>query len=208
MRQVCTVFIMAQLGCYVPAEECELTPADRIFTRIGANDNIMTGQSTFMVELLETSNILQGATQKSLVILDELGRGTSTFDGYSIAYGVLSYLTDHTCCRTLFSTHYHMLTDEFAFHPKIALYHMASELDEERQRVVYLYTLAEGAAPSSYGMNVARLAGVPEEVKKKQKLLVFFLFLFELTCPFWYLFPDCERSRRRSNVISDRNQSL
>eukprot|EP01102_Stenamoeba_stenopodia_P007828 TRINITY_DN2212_c0_g1_i3.p1 TRINITY_DN2212_c0_g1~~TRINITY_DN2212_c0_g1_i3.p1 ORF type:complete len:1014 (+),score=190.06 TRINITY_DN2212_c0_g1_i3:250-3291(+) len=164
MRQVCMVFIMAQLGCYVPAEECIISPADRIFTRIGANDDIMAGQSTFMVELSETSNILKGATPNSLVILDELGRGTSTFDGYSIAYGVLSYLAETLKCRTIFSTHYHMLTDEFASHPKIALHHMSCAVDKERQRVVYLYTLAKGTSEKSYGMNVALVAGVPETI--------------------------------------------
>jgi len=170
------------------------------YFRAGANDDIMAGQSTFMVELMETSNILRGATADSLVILDELGRGTSTFDGYdistqleigfsnteyrySIAYGVLSHLADTLKCRTIFSTHYHMLTNEFVNHPKVALHHMACSIDNERQRVVYLYTLgmfnmflaqgihfsiwfatASGACEKSHGMNVALVAGIPEYV--------------------------------------------
>src|SRR4051812_17741199 len=105
---------MAQLGCWVPALSCTLSPVDRIYTRIGANDDIVAGQSTFMVELQETSNMLQHATDHSLLILDELGRGTSTFDGYSIAYAVLDYLAKNLKCGVLFSTHYHRLTNEFS----------------------------------------------------------------------------------------------
>jgi DNA mismatch repair protein MSH6 len=117
LRQTCIAVIMAQLGCYVPASKCRLTPFDRIFTRIGANDNILAGQSTFMVELSETSKILREATPRSLVILDELGRGTSTFDGYAIAYAVLHHLTSKVRCLGLFSTHYQMLTEEFKNNP-------------------------------------------------------------------------------------------
>src|SRR6185312_17319402 len=104
---------MAQLGCYVPASSCTLTPFDRIFTRIGANDRILSGQSTFMVESIETAKILNEATHRSMVILDELGRGTSTHDGYAIAYSVLTHLVRETKCVGLFSTHYVRLTDEF-----------------------------------------------------------------------------------------------
>lgn len=112
LRQACIVAVMAQIGCFVPAQSCTLSPVDRIFTRIGAKDYIMAGKSTFFVELEETSRILRHSTQDSLVILDELGRGTSTFDGYSLAYAVLCQLEKmHT--RTLFSTHYHKLTEEF-----------------------------------------------------------------------------------------------
>jgi DNA mismatch repair protein MSH6 len=101
------------MGCFVPAEKCILTPVDRIFTRIGASDRILEGKSTFYVEMEETKNILQFATPRSLAILDELGRGTSTFDGYSIAHAVMTYLVSKVKCRTLFSTHYHMLLDDF-----------------------------------------------------------------------------------------------
>jgi DNA mismatch repair protein MSH6 len=128
---------MAQLGCYVPAENCEMTLVDRIFTRIGANDNILAGQSTFMVELTETSKILHNASPQSLVILDELGRGTSTFDGYAIAYGVLKHLSDVVDCMGLFSTHYHLLTREFESSENVRLMHMACTTTP----TVYVYLL-------------------------------------------------------------------
>lgn len=147
LRQACIIIIMAQvstffkknhhfnflqkIGCFVPAEFCRLSPTDRIFTRIGANDNIMNNQSTFMVELHETSQVLKFATSNSLVILDELGRGTSTFDGYSIAYAVLHYFAEKVKCRTLFSTHYHLLTDEFENHPSIQLCQMKTAIEDK-----------------------------------------------------------------------------
>lgn len=124
LRQTCLAVIMAQLGCHVPASKCRLTPVDRIFTRIGASDNILAGQSTFMVELAETSKILSEATSNSLVILDELGRGTSTFDGYAIAFAVLHHLINNVRCLGLFSTHYATLTKEFEHNPLVAMYYM------------------------------------------------------------------------------------
>ena len=148
---------MAQLGCYVPAVACTLSPMDRIFTRIGASDNILAGQSTFMVELQETSKILSVATPRSLLILDELGRGTSTFDGYgrlasqrtlsgpnlrcaryAIAYAVLRHIIVHLGCVALFSTHYHMLTDEFADNALVGLYHMSCLVNDEKYCVAVL----------------------------------------------------------------------
>jgi DNA mismatch repair protein MSH6 len=119
LRQTCIAVILAQLGCYVPATHCELTLVDRIFTRIGASDRILEGKSTFYVEMEETRNVLKFATNRSLAILDELGRGTSTFDGYSIAHAVMRYLVNQLHCRTLFSTHYHMLLDEFQNYPGV-----------------------------------------------------------------------------------------
>ncbi|KAI8073459.1 muts domain V-domain-containing protein [Gilbertella persicaria] len=124
LRQTCVAIILAQLGGYVPASSCRMTPCDRIYTRIGANDNIMGGQSTFMVELAETSKILKEATPRSMVILDELGRGTSTFDGYAIAYGVLHYLATHVGCLGMFATHYQTLCKEFERSPEIKNMHM------------------------------------------------------------------------------------
>lgn len=132
LRQTCIAVIMAQLGSYIPASKCRLTPFDRIFTRIGANDNIMAGQSTFMVELAETSKILKEASPRSLVILDELGRGTSTFDGYAIAYAVLYHLVTQTGCLGLFSTHYGTLTQEFANNALVALKYMSFYVDQDR----------------------------------------------------------------------------
>ncbi len=130
LRQTCMAVILAQIGCYVPAESMTLTPVDRIFTRIGASDRILEGKSTFYVEMEETKNIIQFATNKSLAIVDELGRGTSTFDGYSIAHAVLKYLVNSINCRSLFSTHYHMLLDEFRDAPGIKLYHMSFKANE------------------------------------------------------------------------------
>ncbi|KAI9312530.1 muts domain V-domain-containing protein [Dichotomocladium elegans] len=170
LRQTCIAVIMAQLGCYVPAEQCILTPCDQIFTRIGANDNIMGGQSTFMVELAETSKILRDATPRSLVILDELGRGTSTFDGYAIAYAVLHYLATHIGCMSLFSTHYHTLCQEFSRHPGVKNMHMNYMVDEKDNTVTFLYELVPGICNKSFGMNVARIADVPEEVITKASI--------------------------------------
>lgn len=131
LRQLCLLVIMAQVGCYVPASFCKLAPVDRIFTRLGASDDIIMGQSTFMMELQETSTVLQYATDRSLIILDELGRGTSTFDGYSIAYATLAHLSQQTKAAVLFSTHYHALTNEFQKDTNISLQHMACHVDEE-----------------------------------------------------------------------------
>jgi len=159
LRQTCLAVLMAQLGCYVTAESCEMTPVDRIFTRIGASDRIIEGKSTFYVEMEETKNILSHATEKSLVIMDELGRGTSTFDGVSIAFSVLDYMCDQILCRTLFTTHYHMLLKEFRTKQNLSMYHMAAHIDEQ-ENVTFLYKFARGECPKSYGVNVARLAGL------------------------------------------------
>ncbi|TPX40170.1 hypothetical protein SeMB42_g06113, partial [Synchytrium endobioticum] len=164
LRQLCIAVIMAQLGCHLPAESCVLTPFDRVFTRIGANDNILAGQSTFMVELAETSRILREATPRSLVILDELGRGTSTFDGFAIAYSCLHHLVQRTRCLGLFSTHYQTLTSEFADNPLVGLRYMSSVVDEESKEVIFLYKLEKGVCPKSYGMHVAHIAGVPRSI--------------------------------------------
>eukprot|EP01134_Creolimax_fragrantissima_P008209 CFRG8209T1 len=164
LRQTCMAVVLAQLGCYLPAEKCTMTLTDRIFTRIGANDNILAGQSTFMVELKETSNILKHATKNSLVILDELGRGTSTFDGYAIAYAVLRHLISRVGCRAMFATHYHMLCEEFRRDRRVINMHMSCLVDEAKRDVTFLYQLALGVCSKSYGMNVASMAGVPSSV--------------------------------------------
>ena len=165
LRQACLTALLAHLGCHVPAASCSLTPVDRIFTRVGANDAIMAGLSTFRVELEETASILRHATKDSIVILDELGRGTATFDGMAIAHATLSHLLAHTQCRSLFATHYHALTREYeAPNSKVALYHMACAVDESSRAVTFLYQFAAGACHRSHGVNVARLAGLPEAV--------------------------------------------
>ncbi|CAM8914652.1 unnamed protein product [Rhodiola kirilowii] len=170
LRATCLTVILAQLGAYVPCEICVFSVVDTIFTRLGATDRIMTGESTFFVECAETASVLQHATQDSLVLLDELGRGTSTFDGYAIAYAVFRHLIEKVKCRLLFATHYHPLTKEFASHPHVSSQHMSctfrksqspSKSDEE---LVFLYRLAPGACPESYGLQVALMAGIPNQV--------------------------------------------
>lgn len=170
MRQVGLCVILAQMGSFVPAEEFELTPVDRLFTRLGANDHILGGESTFFVELSETAAILKHATLHSLVLLDELGRGTATFDGTAIAYSVVDYLARRQC-RTLFSTHYHSLVHDLSSHPQVRLGHMACmvENDEEvddpsQENIIFLYQFVDGACPKSYGFHAARLAGLERNI--------------------------------------------
>lgn len=172
LRQTCLTVILAQLGCFVPASRLVLSPVDRIFTRVGASDRILAGQSTFYVELAETSTILNQSTANSLVILDELGRGTSTFDGNAIAFAVTKHLVELVGCRTLFATHYHNLTEDFEDDPDVALGHMAclvEEKDNGEAAVTFLYRYTHSACPKSYGMNVARLAHLPEAVIARAK---------------------------------------
>ncbi|KAG6424168.1 hypothetical protein SASPL_114581 [Salvia splendens] len=171
LRATCLAVVLAQLGCYVPGRTCTLSVVDIIFTRLGATDRIMTGESTFLIECTETASVLQNATKNSLVILDELGRGTSTFDGYAIAYAVFRHLVESVNCRLLFATHYHPLTKEFSAHPHVKLQHMACCFDrtsdtssEADQKLIFLYRLASGACPQSYGMQIAAMAGIPNTV--------------------------------------------
>ncbi|XP_069464515.1 DNA mismatch repair protein Msh6 isoform X2 [Ambystoma mexicanum] len=172
MRQAGLVVIMAQLGCYVPAESCRLSPVDRVFTRLGASDRIMSGESTFFVELSETSSILHHATQHSLVLLDELGRGTATFDGTAIASAVVKELAENIKCRTLFSTHYHSLVEDYSHNAAVRLGHMACMVENEcedpsQETITFLYKFIDGACPKSYGFNAARLADIPEDIIQK-----------------------------------------
>ncbi|GMF49292.1 unnamed protein product [Phytophthora fragariaefolia] len=165
LRQTCVLTLMAQIGSFVPAAKCRLSPVDRIFTRIGASDRILAGQSTLYVELAETATILNHATSHSLVILDELGRGTSTFDGTAIAYSVVEHLLSDIQCRTMFATHYHSLVEEYVGNDKVSLGHMGCIVDPENDRkVTFLYKLEDGMCPKSYGINVAMLAKLPDEV--------------------------------------------
>ncbi|XP_046478017.1 probable DNA mismatch repair protein Msh6 [Neodiprion pinetum] len=172
MRQVGLLTIMAQIGCHIPASSCRLTLVDRIFTRLGANDDILTGQSTFFVELSETATILQHATPNSLVLVDELGRGTSTYDGTAIAASVVGALKERKC-RTLFSTHYHALVEDYKLDKNVSLSHMACMVETEEEEevsqetVTFLYKLSKGACPKSYGFNAARLAGISSKITLK-----------------------------------------
>jgi len=164
LRQAALIALMAQMGSFVPADSACIGLVDRIFTRIGAQDEIHAGQSTFMVEMVETANILNHATGRSLLILDEIGRGTSTYDGVSIAWAIVEYLHNHPKLRskTLFATHYHELTQLADLLPGVRNYNVAvSEADGE---VVFLYKIVPGGADRSYGIHVAQLAGLPRPV--------------------------------------------
>lgn len=143
---------MAQVGCYVPAKSARLTPIDRIMSRLGANDNIFAAQSTFFVELSETKKILSDATDRSLVILDELGRGTSSYDGVAVAQSVLHHVATHIGCVGYFATHYHSLADEFSTHPEIRPCRMQIDVDNDVRDITFLYKLEEGVAEGSFGM--------------------------------------------------------
>ena len=164
IRQVALLALLAQTGSYIPADSAEIGLVDRIFTRVGAADDISRGQSTFMVEMLETANILNHATHRSLVILDEIGRGTSTFDGISIAWAVAEYLLDNSSCRarTLFATHYHELTELALTHPGVSNYNVA--VKEYGEKIIFLRQIVRGVADKSYGIHVAKLAGLPDQV--------------------------------------------
>ncbi len=167
LRQAGIIVLMAQAGSFVPADSVRIGIVDQIFTRVGAADRLARGESTFMVEMCETAAILHYATQKSLILLDEIGRGTSTFDGISIAWAVAEYLHDHVKARTLFATHYHELIDLAAVRPGIKNYNV--QVKEEGDGIVFLYRLALGGMSHSYGIHVARLAGLPEEVLERSK---------------------------------------
>jgi DNA mismatch repair protein MutS len=169
LRQVALIALMAQSGSFVPAAEARLGVVDRIFCRVGASDNLAQGRSTFLVEMQETANILHNATPRSLVLLDEIGRGTSTFDGLSLAWAVVEHLHERPQVRakTLFATHYHELTDLARMYPRVRNARMA--VREWRDQVVFLRQVQEGAADRSYGIHVARLAGVPAEVVERAR---------------------------------------
>ena len=162
IRQVALICLMAQMGGFVPAREATIGVVDRIFTRIGASDNLAMGESTFMVEMRETADILRESTPRSLVILDEIGRGTSTFDGLSIAWAVAEYLHDKKGPKTLFATHYHELTELAVTKPRVKNYNVA--VSEWNGEIIFLRRIVEGGTSRSYGIQVARLAGLPEEV--------------------------------------------
>ncbi|KAL1907153.1 DNA mismatch repair protein msh6 [Sporothrix stenoceras] len=164
LRMSCIAVIMAQIGCYVPAVSARLTPVDRIMSRLGANDNIFAAQSTFFVELSETKKILSEATPRSLVILDELGRGTSSYDGVAVAQAVLHHVASHIGCVGFFATHYHSLATEFENHPEIRAKRMQIHVDDANRQVTFLYKLEDGVAEGSFGMHCAAMCGIPTKV--------------------------------------------
>jgi DNA mismatch repair protein MutS len=174
LRQVALLVLMAQMGSFVPARQASIALVDRIFTRVGALDNLSQGQSTFMVEMEETANILNNATGDSLVIMDEIGRGTSTFDGLSIAWAVAEYL--HDCnqgqgVKTLFATHYHELTALADQKARVKNYNIA--VKEWNDEIIFLRKLVAGGTNRSYGIQVARLAGIPDRVIARAKKILF-----------------------------------
>ncbi len=162
LRQTALLVLMAQMGSFVPARRAKIGLVDRIFTRVGASDELSRAQSTFMVEMTEAANILNNATPRSLVILDEIGRGTSTYDGVSLAWGITEYLHDHIGCRTLFATHYHELAQLAERLPGLRNCNVL--VHEGPDGIVFLHQIAPGSADKSYGIHVAQRAGVPEEV--------------------------------------------
>jgi DNA mismatch repair protein MutS len=179
IRQVALVALLAHTGSFVPAAEARIDLVDRIFTRIGASDDLARGQSTFMVEMSETANILNNATTRSLVILDEIGRGTSTFDGLSLAWSILEHLHNQVGAKTLFATHYHELTELAGRLPRLKNYNVA--VREWHDQVVFLRKIVEGGTDKSYGIQVARLAGVPKAVIDRAKVILNNLEESELT---------------------------
>jgi DNA mismatch repair protein MutS len=162
LRQTALFSILAQMGSFVPADYARLPLIDRIFTRIGASDNLARGRSTFMVEMTETAVILNAASPRSLVILDEVGRGTATFDGLAIAWAVIEHLHDHSQCKVLFATHYHELTELAELLPGVKNFHVS--VKESGHEIIFLRKVEQGSADKSYGIEVARLAGLPPEV--------------------------------------------
>ncbi len=167
MRQAALIVILAHMGCYVPAGAARIGRIDRIFTRIGASDDLASGRSTFMVEMTETANILHNATPNSLVLMDEIGRGTSTYDGLSLAWSCADYLAQKLQCLTLFATHYFELTELADELPATSNVHVNAK--EHGDTIAFLHTVTEGAANQSFGLQVAKLAGVPEHVIQQAK---------------------------------------
>ena len=197
IRQIALIAVMAQIGAFVPAESATLGLVDRIFCRVGASDDLSRGQSTFMVEMSETALILNHATDRSLVILDEIGRGTATFDGLSIAWAVAEHLHDTIGCRTLFATHYHELTDLANTRPAVANYNVA--VREWNEEIIFLHKILPGAADKSYGIQVARLAGLPKPVVERAKSILSHLELHSVK-------PDAKKQGPKAkNMVQDQN---
>ncbi|WP_345742340.1 DNA mismatch repair protein MutS [Nitrospina watsonii] len=173
LRQVALSVLMAQVGCFIPAEEATIGLVDRIFSRVGAQDHLQKGQSTFMVEMIETANILNNATRQSLIILDEIGRGTSTFDGISIAWAIVEFLQgpERIGAKTLFATHYHELTELETLFPSVKNYNV--QIKEWNDEIIFLRKIIPGGADKSYGIHVARLAGLPDPVLRRANEVLF-----------------------------------
>lgn len=167
LRQTALIVLMAQMGCFVPAESAEIGIVDKIFTRVGASDNISTGESTFMVEMNETASILNNISDRSLILLDEIGRGTSTYDGVSIAWSIAEYLHEHKLfkAKVLFATHYHELNEMTEQFQRIKNFHVS--VKEINNKILFLRKLEPGGSEHSFGIHVARMAGMPYQVLKR-----------------------------------------
>jgi DNA mismatch repair protein MutS len=170
LRQVGLIVLLAQTGSFVPASEARVGIVDRIYTRVGASDNIASGESTFLVEMHEAANIVNTATERSLILLDEIGRGTSTFDGISIAWALTEYLHARIGAKTLFATHYHELNELAELFPRIKNYKV--DVREYGDKVIFLHKVVPGFADHSYGIQVAQMAGLPEEVTDRAKSIL------------------------------------
>jgi DNA mismatch repair protein MutS len=181
LRQIGLIVLLAQIGSFVPAQSCQIGLVDRIYTRVGASDNITAGESTFLVEMQEAANILNNATSKSLILLDEIGRGTSTFDGISIAWAITEYLHENPAvsAKTLFATHYHELNEMATIFPKIKNFKV--EVREYGDKVIFLHKVSSGGADHSYGIQVAQMAGLPLFVTSRAKEILQNLESKELT---------------------------
>jgi DNA mismatch repair protein MutS len=197
IRQVALLVLLAHTGSFIPATEARIDRVDRIFSRIGASDDIARGQSTFMVEMCETANILNNATERSLIILDEIGRGTSTFDGLSLAWSIVEHLHNQVGAKTLFATHYHELTELAARLPRLKNFNVA--VREWHDQIVFLRKIVEGGTDKSYGIQVARLAGVPKPVLERAKEILRNLEESELT-PEGTVRQTTRRSRERDSL--------
>lgn len=201
MRQVALIVLMAQVGSFVPCEYANIGITDRIFTRVGASDDLATGQSTFMVEMVEVANILNSSTKNSLLILDEIGRGTSTYDGLSIAQAVLEYISSKIGARTLFATHYHELTELYTSFENVKNYCVS--VKEDGEDVVFLRKITEGSADKSYGVHVAKLAGVPKIVVKRANQILSKIDKanLEISSPDPYFYEDYQEDTRGEKII-------
>jgi DNA mismatch repair protein MutS len=172
LRQTALIVLLAQIGSFVPAQAAEIGVIDKIFTRVGATDNISSGESTFMVEMNETASILNNITNRSLVLLDEIGRGTSTYDGISIAWAIAEYIHNQPANRakTLFATHYHELNEMNTYFPRIKNFNVS--VKEINNKIIFLRKLAEGGSEHSFGIHVARMAGMPKEVISRANIIL------------------------------------
>ena len=203
MRQTALIVLMAQIGSFVPAEKANIGIADRIFTRVGASDDLASGQSTFMVEMTEVANILRNATSRSLLILDEIGRGTSTFDGLSIAWAVIEYISNTKIlgAKTLFATHYHELTELEGKLAGVNNYCIA--VKERGDDIVFLRKIVKGGADKSYGIQVAKLAGVPDVVIERAKELVEELVSADITAAVKDIASENKKTKTKPQVHLD-----